>query len=393
MSPELTQDLLLRHKRMQQIMRAQQVDACLLTGPANLCYAIGMVANAYFYLPDEGSAFLFVHRSMPMEGEGIFPYSRLEEIPQILQEEGLDMPLTIALEEDEISAREYQRLINVFSPAQPVSNANIARTARMVKTPYEIAQMRIDGAKLAECYARVPQLYETGMTDLEFSAAIEHDLRRHGHHGLFRTFGFRMEAHMGTVLVGDNAAYPSPYDFSLGGKGMHPLLPLGPAGHVMQEGMSAMVDLSGNFSGFMLDLSRTFSVGALPQRAHDLHRLSIEMMETLADAGKAGVPCNQLYEKAYELVERHDAKDGFMGLKKQAKFIGHGIGYEINELPVISARYAVPLEENMVIALEPKFIVPGVGAVGVEDSFIVTKKGLESITNFVTRDIVDLKKE
>lgn len=392
MPPELANDLALRHKRMQTMMHMQHVDACLLTGNANLCYAIGMMAKGYFYLPEEGSAFLFVHKSMPLEGENVFLYSRLDEIPQILKNQGVEMPLTLALEEDEISAREYQQIVKVFSPAQPMPNANIARTARMIKTPYEIAQMRADGAKLAERYQEIPGLYEAGMTDLEFSASIEHDFRRHGHQGLFRTFGFRMEAHMGTVLAGDNAFYPSPYDFSLGGKGLHPLLPLGPAGHVIQRGMSVMVDLSGNFSGFMLDLSRTFSLGPLTQRAYDLHQISIEILDTLVNMGKPGVLCNQLYEKAYELVDRHGAQSGFMGLQKQAKFIGHGIGYEINELPVISARYAMPLEKDMVIALEPKFVIPGVGAVGAEDSFVVTDSGLEAITNRVTRGIVDLQK-
>jgi len=61
-------------------------------------------------------------------------------------------------------------------------------------------------------------------------------------------------------------------------------------------------------------------------------------------------------------------------------FIGHGIGLEINELPVITPRHHIILEEGMVFAFEPKFIFPGKGAIGIEVDFIVRKKELERVT-------------
>lgn len=58
-----------------------------------------------------------------------------------------------------------------------------------------------------------------------------------------------------------------------------------------------------------------------------------------------------------------------MGTEQQAKFVGHGIGIQINELPVLTPRSKEELLPNMVFALEPKFVIPGVGAVGIENSF------------------------
>ena len=70
--------------------------------------------------------------------------------------------------------------------------------------------------------------------------------------------------------------------------------------------------------------------------------------------------------------------------------MGHGLGIEINEPPVLAPRMETELKEGMVIALEPKFIADGVGAVGTENTYIVRKDGLECITN-LEQKIIDLK--
>ncbi len=79
-----------------------------------------------------------------------------------------------------------------------------------------------------------------------------------------------------------------------------------------------------------------------------------------------------------------------MGYTQKAGFIGHGVGIEINELPVIAPRSRDILQENNVLALEPKFVVPGVGAVGIENTYIVTSGGLERITDS-PEDIISLE--
>ena len=70
-----------------------------------------------------------------------------------------------------------------------------------------------------------------------------------------------------------------------------------------------------------------------------------------------------------------------MGHRQHAGFVGHGVGIEVNELPVIAPRSKDILEENNVIALEPKFVIPQVGAVGIENTYVVTNEGMKSITN------------
>jgi Xaa-Pro aminopeptidase len=69
-----------------------------------------------------------------------------------------------------------------------------------------------------------------------------------------------------------------------------------------------------------------------------------------------------------------------MGAQQKAKFVGHGTGIVINELPILGARSKDIMAEGMTIALEPKFVIPGTGAVGVEDTLLVTANGMENLT-------------
>jgi len=65
---------------------------------------------------------------------------------------------------------------------------------------------------------------------------------------------------------------------------------------------------------------------------------------------------------------------------RQVKFLGHGVGLVIDETPVIAKGFDSPLEENMVLALEPKKGIENVGIVGIENTFIVTPDGGRCIT-------------
>ncbi len=70
-----------------------------------------------------------------------------------------------------------------------------------------------------------------------------------------------------------------------------------------------------------------------------------------------------------------------MGHRQHAAFVGHGLGIEINELPVIAPRSRDILEEGNMVALEPKFVIPEVGAVGIENTYYITSAGVEKLTN------------
>lgn len=250
----------------------------------------------------------------------------------------------------------------------------------MVKTDAEIEKIRVDGIHHVAAYSRIPGLYRPGMSDLELQIEIERVLRLEGALGYLRVSGNLMEINMGSVLNGDNADVPVPYDFALGGAGVDSSLPVGADGRIMKEGTTVMIDMNGNFNGYQTDLTRTWIIGAMDRHALELHDLSREICHTLERDALPGVPVAKLYDTAIEMVKAHGAQHLFMGHRQQAAFIGHGVGIQLNEWPVVMHRSPHILQENMVIALEPKFVIPHIGAVGIENTYRVTSAGLENLT-------------
>jgi Xaa-Pro aminopeptidase len=361
-------------------MQQQNIEAALIACNVNLLYTYGQIISGYLYLPLNSPALIFVKRPNNLSGEFVFNIRKPEQIVDILKEEGLPVPARLMLEGDELSFTEYNRLAALFPDSEVVNGTPIIRQARSVKTSMEIEMFRRAGVAHAKAYSKIPTVYRAGMTDREFSIEIERLMRLEGNLGVFRVFGQSMEIFMGSVLTGDNAAAPSPFDFALGGQG-HPALPVGANGTELKEGYSVMVDMGGNFNGYMGDMSRVFSVGKLPQEAYDAHQLCLDVQNEVAAMAKPGTVCEDLYNKAIDMVKAAGYADRFMGTAQQARFIGHGIGLEINEMPVLAPRMKTELEPGMVFALEPKIVLPGVGPVGVENSWAVNADGLEKLTN------------
>ena len=96
---------------------------------------------------------------------------------------------------------------------------------------------------------------------------------------------------------------------------------------------------------------------------------------------RPGVACSELYDRAMQLAGESGFIKHFLGFPESVAFIGHGVGIELDELPVIAHGFDTPLEEGMVFALEPKYVFPD-GAVGLENTYLVTRGGLEKLTVF-----------
>ena len=382
-------ELELKWRRIQQAMRQEEADGCLLTMNMNLYYVSGQVFNGYFYLPAEGRPYWFVKRLTVPETNQVHVIRKPEQMPELFRDLNLAMPRKLLLEEDELSYNECIRLQHVFR-AEATGNASaLIRHIRMIKTPWEIEQMRISARRHEAVYREIPACYRPGMRDVELQIEIEKRMRMHGSLGYFRAFGSNMDIFMGSLLAGENAGEPSPFDFALGGKGIHASGPLGANGTLLREGTTVMVDMSGNYTAYQTDMTRVFSIGKLPDRAYRVHRVALEIQARMERTAKPGVPCAELYRDALAMAGQEGLEDCFMGTRFQAKFVGHGVGLEINELPVLTTRSKDILQPGMTFAFEPKFVLAGIGAVGIENTFLVTDSGVEKMT-LLDENIIEL---
>lgn len=383
-------ELSLRITRLQRLMADASMQAILVNNLANLYYLTGRVYLGYAYIPVEGLPIFFVKRPVELDGELVAYIRKPEDIPSQLQKLGLELPSNIGLEMGTATFDTIIRLQKLFPQAKTSDASLLMRQCRAVKTPYEIKMLETSGAHHTMVYRRIPSLYEPGMSDIELQIEIERLSRREGCLGQFRISGDTMELFMGNVIAGDNADAPSPYDFAMGGAGIDPSIPVGANGTLLRPGMSVMVDVNGNYTGYMTDMTRTFAVGRLPEIAIKAHETSIRIHHELCRIGLPGVEAKVLYEHALSIVEEADLTPYYMGHRQHAGFIGHGIGIEINELPVIAPRSRDIIAENNVIALEPKFVIPKVGAVGIENTYIVTAESWRCITN-APEELIELE--
>lgn len=385
----LVPEIKLRINKISEILRSQNTDAILIFDNANLYYTSGRVFNGYTYINAVGDFLFFVKRPVGLTGDNVVYIRKPEQITEELLKHNHRMPKSIALEFDTASYSEIERIKHIFSGSDFVNGSSVMRNARSVKTKYEIRQLKESGIRHCAAYKHIGSIYRDGMTDIELQIEIERLLRREGSLGLFRVSGQSMEIFMGSLICGDNADNPTPYDFAMGGAGLDPSLPVGSNGTTIKRGMTVMIDMCGNFNGYMTDMTRVFYHGHLDEMALKAHNLSIDIHHELMDMAKPGTPAAQLYDKAVEIVKSAGMERYFMGHHQQAGFIGHGVGIEINELPVLSPRSKDILKENNIIAIEPKFVIPHVGAVGIENTYAVTEQGLELITPY-PEDITEI---
>lgn len=374
------EEIVLRHGKVKALMKCQGIDFALIADNATIYYLTGRVYAGFvgLYADENIPVQYFVRRPVGLTGEGLTYIRKPEDIPALLLTDKIE---SVGLEFDCQAYSSCLRLMKVFAGKNPVNVSGVIRKVRSVKTAFELGLLRRSGIIHTNVYERIPSLYQDGMTDLEFQIEIERESRLKGCLGQFRISGGSMELFMANILVGANADNPTPYDFAMGGAGQDPSLPVGANGTVLKPGVSVMVDCNGNYTGYMTDMTRVFSIGKLTDLAYKAHECSIHICRVLEEQGKPGIEAKELYNKAVEIAEASGLSDYFMGHKQKAGFVGHGIGIEINEGPVLAPRSKDVLESGNVIAIEPKFVIPGVGAVGIENSYVVSEDGLVRLTH------------
>lgn len=377
-------ELRLRVDRLTSAMTAEGIDLGVIHDNATKFYLTGRVFAGTILVRCDGRMICCVQRTVHLSGHNVITLRKPEEMPARLPDGFMSSVSTVGYEYMTLSVADYKRLSAIFDGYKSVDLSKCVRVARSVKTPVEVDMIAESGRRQTEVYSHIPELYSPGMTDIQLQIELERQLRLAGCLGQFRIAGNSMELFMGNIIAGDNADNPTPYDFAMGGEGMHPSLPVGANGTLLTPGMTVMIDANGNFTGYMTDMTRTYSVGDVPPEAHLAHQVSVEICDALSAAACPGVECSHLYGIAVSIVEQAGLTDYFMGHRLKAGFVGHGLGIEINEMPVIAPRSRDIIEAGNVFALEPKFVIPGVGAVGIENTYLVMPDRSESATRCLT---------
>jgi Xaa-Pro aminopeptidase len=291
-------------------------------------------------------------------------------------------PKSLGMELDVLPVNNFRTYEKLFPKALISDVSPLIRRLRTVKSAYELGLIRKANQMNVSLYSRVKDLLKEGLTELEFAGLLEAGYRKNGHQGLVRLRTFNMDVHYGHIMSGSNLAVPAAAPGPTGGSGSNASFAQGAGNKKIGRNEPVQIDYVGVVEGYMVDQARTYYLGKPPDKFLKIHEIILDIQAKLMELGVPGARAEDLYNTAMEMARNAGLEEGFMGWPQPVPFVGHGVGLELDELPVIGKRSPVILEEGMVIALEPKYILPNEGLAGIENTFVVTAQGLEKLTTF-----------
>lgn len=380
-------ELQARIGKLQSLMQRDGLDAILMIQNADLFYFTGSIQQGMLYVPVVGEPLYMVRKDFGrarMESglKEVVPFKSPKDIGGILAGYGYPQPKRAGMELDVVPVELYQRFAKAFEGCEMVGATHQIRTVRAVKSEYEIAIMKDAALQVDRVYQRAREVIHEGMTDLELAAELEFCARKQGHQGVVRMRGFNNELFYAQIFSGADSAVPAFLDTPLGGLGVSPAVGQGASYKTIRRGEPIIVDFGSCFDGYLVDQTRVFSIGPLPEQLMRAYEDMLRVQDKMMLVARPGVPWGEIYDQCYQYACELGYCEVFMGNPgAQVSFIGHGVGTEIDEYPFIARGFKDQLlEENMTFAFEPKAVFAGLGAVGIENTFRLAVDGPKHIT-------------
>jgi len=353
-----------RIQGLQQHLQSHQIDVALIMQNVDLFYFTGSMQSGVLIVPATGRPVYAVRRVLARARresalEQVVPLEGFRQLPGLVRDAVEAEARRAGLELDVLPVQVRDRVAGGFDAMEWLDISAAVRSIRSVKSPYEIGKIRAAAVVSATMLQAAAAALREGISELELSGQIEAAARRAGHQGLVHMRGWNQEVYFGQLSSGEAGALQSFPDIPLAGEGPSPASPMGAGHRRIVAGEPVLLDYVSAVDGYLCDQTRTLVIGVLPDKLapQDLYRRAVELAASLGYA------------------------EGFMGARElRARYIGHGVGLELDEWPVLAEGWTQPLRPGHVFCLEPKIAFPGEGAVGIEDEYVVTADGAERLT-------------
>lgn len=255
--------------------------------------------------------------------------------------------------EDSMELGEFRRLEEAIAAADwsptLVETTDAVKRLRAVKDEAEIERLRAAQAITDAAFEYIVGFMRAGMTEREVAFELEQTMRKMGAEDL---------AFASIVASGANGASP------------HSI----PGDRRLEDGDLVVMDFGARARGYCSDMTRTVAVGHATERTRAIFNAVRAANETVEAMLRPGVTGRAAHERAEYVLAEH----GFAG--KMGHGLGHGVGIDIHELPVLSPRNEAPLEAGNVVTVEPGVYLSGEAGCRLEDFGVVTADGFEVFT-------------
>lgn len=371
-----------------------RLEAVVIVQNVDLYYFAGTIQTAHLLIPLKGEPRLLVRKVLE-RARLDSPLARvcrlrsLKELPAVLRETCGPPPWRLGMELDVVPVnllRTYDRLFG--GDAEIVDASPLILGVRAVKSDWEIERFRQAAEIHRQLFAELPVLLREDVSSYGLQVRLEGRARELGHCGVIRMRGLNVETSIGLVVSGAEGALPSYSMFPIGGPGTHPWVAQGGSQRPLQRGVPIIVDFLSSREGYHADCTRMAVKGRFPKEAEEILGRLRGLLRFCEEEVRAGAVPSKIYAAVLERAADEGLGDGFMGPEGyQVRFVGHGVGLEVNEIPVLAPRFDAPLVAGNTLAIEPKFTHPKWGVIGVENTYVVRDEGVENLTPF-SEDVI-----
>ncbi len=252
---------------------------------------------------------------------------------------------------------------------------------RETKSDWEISMIRESGEVNRLMFEAIRDCGGLGKTELEMAGTADEVSRSAGFGGRIRMRKWPMDCDRVVIAAGRSGAVPSYFDSAVGGLGASPISSLGAGFAEVARNEPVLVDIVHVHRGYVSDCTRMFSAGSLSgdwtDRLDDMVEVGASVVESLSK----GDDCSSAWDRGSSLAAELGHAEHLMGMAPdQASFLGHSVGLELDETPVVARGFDRPLAIGGTMAIEPK-VIHSDGAIGTEDTWVRTDEGMECLTS------------
>ena len=355
-------------------------EAALIQTPVDLYYYAGGRQNGSLLISANEEARFFVRRSLSRaiyeSGGSDSPHS-VEKFPR-MSTFTEDIGCKPSMQFGELPHGFATRFASKIGATMDCTQ--IIHSQREVKSAWEL-QMMSDAADIQMAmFEAVETVGGEGVSEIELVAAAEAVSRAAGFGGNVQMRRFPFQCDRGVIVAGRAGGVPSFFDSAIGGTGPHPMSSMGSGFTKIKPNEPVLVDLVHVHRGYVVDTTRMYVAGKLSSLWEDRLEDLLAVKEEVVDVLDQGLSCSDAWKKGYQLASELGHADNLMGMSPdQSKFLGHSVGLQLDETPVVAEGFDSPLPIGGVMAIEPK-VVHEDGSIGSEDTWVRDEEGMRPIT-------------
>jgi Xaa-Pro aminopeptidase len=343
----------------------EEVDALLVTEPANLRYLTGFTgSNGFAVVGPDVRRFVTDFRYVEQAAAEVPSEFDREQGPQELfaaLREGWDGDVRLGFDDAHVSVRMHGRLRELVPAAvELVPAAGIVEGVRAVKEPEEVVRIAAAAALVDDIYAWLLSFGLVGRTERDVAVALEHEMRLRGASG---------PSFDSIVASAEHGALPhaTPRDVPIA------------------RDTLVTLDIGAVLDGYCSDCTRTWATGAaVPDALAEAYALVLRAQVTALDAVRPGPSGREIDAIARDIITAAGHGEHF------GHGLGHGVGLVTHEAPRLARTAETRLVAGHVVTVEPGVYLPGVGGVRIEDLVVVTEDGRDVLSK-TTKELLTVE--